>query len=130
MTATHTTAPPATPCGFPRCATKAPAVHILLIDLPVGKVGTALCGYHSPYDVKDPVVVHISWPQDPDRGFEVYGPFASHEDADLWVDKCMVAASHGWTLLAGTHYTTLHLDPPFDPDSLWEQGSDAMVQTH
>jgi hypothetical protein len=116
--------------GKKDCATNAPAVHVLMVDLPIAKAGTALCAFHSPYDVKDPVVVHLSWPQDPERGFEVYGPFADHEAADLWVDKCMVAASQGWRLLQGTHYTTLHLDPPFDPDSLWEVGTDAMTQTH
>jgi hypothetical protein len=28
-----------------------PAIHILLKSLPVGSAGTALCGYHSPFDV-------------------------------------------------------------------------------
>ncbi len=27
------------------------AVHVLTADMPAGKAGTPLCGYHSPYDV-------------------------------------------------------------------------------
>lgn len=29
----------------------ADAVHVLTMDLPAGKAGTPLCGFHSPYDV-------------------------------------------------------------------------------
>lgn len=42
-----------TPCGFPDCAAPGPtvAVHVLQVSLPVARIGTHLCGYHSPWDV-------------------------------------------------------------------------------
>ena len=43
-------ADPGTRCGAD-CGTGRPAVHVLTVDLPVGPVGTALCAFHSPYDV-------------------------------------------------------------------------------
>jgi hypothetical protein len=56
------TAPKGTPCGWLAygetgtkltCHGDTPAVHILTATLPVAVEGTALCGYHSPYDVTD-----------------------------------------------------------------------------
>lgn len=52
-------ATPGTLCGFSyygrKCAGDkghpSAAVHVLTRDLPAGKSGTPLCGYHSPYDV-------------------------------------------------------------------------------
>lgn len=44
------TAQPGTPCGV-TCQTGRPAVHVLLNDLPIAPAGTALCSFHSPYDV-------------------------------------------------------------------------------
>lgn len=72
-----------------------------------------------------PIIVHISWPDDPERGFEVYGPFADHDAANAWVDQCMHAADDGWQLLKRTHYHVLPLVEPFDPTSLWEINGDA-----
>lgn len=48
----YTIAPENTPCGFRRCGTDKNAVHVLTTNLPVAKAGTALCSYHSPYDVE------------------------------------------------------------------------------
>lgn len=56
------TAPKGTPCGWwaygetgakLTCEGNRPAVHILTTTLPVAVEGTALCGFHSPYDVTD-----------------------------------------------------------------------------
>lgn len=43
------------PWGRPGCATVGTpvvAVHVLVESLPVGRAGTHLCAYHSPYDVR------------------------------------------------------------------------------
>ena len=46
------TIPPGIRCGFSYgCVSDLPAVHILVNDLPTAMSGTALCAYHSPYDV-------------------------------------------------------------------------------
>lgn len=54
-----TVAPMGTPCGWTAygetgtkltCHGDRPAIHILTVSLPVAKAGTALCGYHSPWD--------------------------------------------------------------------------------
>lgn len=56
------TATPGTPCGWTTygetgtkltCQGDRPAVHVLTETLPVAKAGTALCGYHSPFDPTD-----------------------------------------------------------------------------
>lgn len=52
---THSPAPANTPCGFPRCASGSKAVHVMQKDYPVGAAGTALCAYHSPFDVPSPI---------------------------------------------------------------------------
>lgn len=54
-------APVNTPCGWRYsygsnssadvCQGDRPAVHVLTRSLPVAPAGTALCAYHSPYDV-------------------------------------------------------------------------------
>lgn len=54
---TITDAQPDTPCGwkfgdFLTCQSGMPAVHVLKKDLPVAPKGTALCSYHSPFEVK------------------------------------------------------------------------------
>lgn len=66
------------------------------------------------------LIVTISWPQDPDRGTETYGPFASTAARDTWVDQCMEATAEGWELLSGAHYLLTSVAEPFDPTSLWE----------
>lgn len=58
-----TVAAPGTPCGWTHrdsetgvlshCASGKPAVHVLTETLPVAVAGTALCAYHSPWDVTD-----------------------------------------------------------------------------
>lgn len=44
------------PCGWTHgrstCQSGKPAVHVLLKGLPVAPQGTALCAYHSPFDVE------------------------------------------------------------------------------
>jgi hypothetical protein len=56
------TAPANTPCGWSAygetgtkltCEGNRPAVHILTTTLPIAAEGTALCGYHSPWDATD-----------------------------------------------------------------------------
>lgn len=44
-------APANTLCGFRNCGSGKNAIHILTEGLPIAPQGTALCGYHSPYDV-------------------------------------------------------------------------------
>lgn len=52
-------AAPGTPCGWTAnsgrevCGSGKPAVHVLTATLPVAAEGTALCGFHSPYDPTD-----------------------------------------------------------------------------
>lgn len=56
-----TVATPGTPCGWQHvdeetdtihtCESGKPAVHVLTQTLPVAEAGTALCGFHSPFDV-------------------------------------------------------------------------------
>lgn len=67
MSSTNTTrlvvpAPANTPCGWwmygetghkHTCGSGRLAVHVLTETLPVAKAGTALCGFHSPYDVTE-----------------------------------------------------------------------------
>lgn len=58
-----TVAAPGTPCGWTyrdsetgktlTCEGGKDAVHVLTQALPVAQAGTALCGYHSPFDVTD-----------------------------------------------------------------------------
>ncbi len=68
MTSTNTArlvvpAPANTPCGWwmystetghkHTCGSDRLAVHVLTATLPVAAEGTALCGFHSPYDVTE-----------------------------------------------------------------------------
>lgn len=72
-------------------------------------------------------IVTISWPGDPERGTEIYGPFPTKEARDQWAKDCEDAASLGWALLQGATYVLTSVAEPFDPNSLWERdagGSD------
>lgn len=69
-------------------------------------------------------VVVLSWPDDPDRGIEPYGPFADDKEADQWIADCQEAADMGWQLLRGANYLMTPLTR-FDPTDLWEGGSGA-----
>jgi hypothetical protein len=69
------------------------------------------------------LMVEITWPDDPDRGSEHYGPFASELARDQWVEDCQEAADLGWLLLRGAHYLLTELTPPFDPTSLMQDGA-------
>jgi hypothetical protein len=70
-----------------------------------------------------PYVAVITWPQDPERGPDVYGSFDSQEDALAWADSCQEAASLGWSLLHGALYHIQRLSPPFDPESLMQDAA-------
>ena len=73
-----------------------------------------------------PVLVTLSWPDtDPDRGSETYGPFTEDAEADAWITRCQDAAANGWTLLQDASYLIHRVELPFDPDALWEHGTDA-----
>lgn len=74
-----------------------------------------------------PLIVVISWPGDPDRGVEPYGPFADEAERDQWVTDCQDAASLGYTLLAGAHYLLSRLEEPPDPTGFI---TDGYTETH
>ncbi len=69
------------------------------------------------------LIVIVSWPDDPDRGIEPYGPFSSDQERMAWVHGCSEAAGLGYELLRGAHYQLLKLDTPFDPHHLMQDGS-------
>ena len=64
------------------------------------------------------LIVIISWPDDPERGVEPYGPFATTEEQTEFVDDCIVAASLGYKLLKDAHYLMTTMPTPFDPRDL------------
>lgn len=63
-------------------------------------------------------IVTISWPDDPDRGVETYGPFENPIAQDKFVAECEAAADRGWDLLKGAHYLITDLAWPFDASKL------------
>lgn len=67
-------------------------------------------------------IVVISWPDDPDRGSEHFGPFSSEEERNFWISDCQQAAGFGWKLLQGASYLLTTLDRPFDPFDLMNDG--------
>lgn len=60
-----------------------------------------------------PLIVMISWPDDPDRGVEAYGPFTSETRRSIWIRECQQAADRGYALLQGAEYRLTRLDTPF-----------------
>jgi hypothetical protein len=64
------------------------------------------------------LAVIISWPDDPDRGIDPYGPFESEAAQVEWSNDCIEAASLGYELLQGAQYLLTRLDSPFDPRDL------------
>jgi hypothetical protein len=70
-----------------------------------------------------PLIAVITWPDDPERGSEHYGPFATSQERDRWVADCQEAADLGWRLLRGAHYLLTTLDTPFDPAALMQDGA-------
>jgi len=51
----YTLAPAEMPCGWTGgiCSgNHGSAIHVLKVSLPIAKMGTALCPWHSPYDVQ------------------------------------------------------------------------------
>jgi len=53
----YTLAPSGFPCGWTnqgmRCSgNSGSAIHVLKVSLPIAPMGTALCPWHSPYEVK------------------------------------------------------------------------------
>jgi hypothetical protein len=81
-------------------------------------------------DLLDPYeplrLVTVSWPDDPDRGSETYGPF-NDGDQELWVTLCQEAADLGWTLLQGAHYLIHSTLMPFNPQDLMADGSSSTL---
>lgn len=67
-------------------------------------------------------VVIISWPDDPERGVEPYGPFSDDDEAGEWVAECIEAASLGWALLRDAEYLISPLTR-FDPRDLMQDGA-------
>ena len=60
-------------------------------------------------------IVIVSWPEDPERGIEPYGPFIDEQAALVWIRECEELASLGWRLLQGAHYLVTGVAVPFDP---------------
>lgn len=69
------------------------------------------------------LIVVISWPEDPDRPHEYYGPFESEEKRDAWVADSQDAAALGWRLLQDASYLLTRLDTPPDPTELIQDGA-------
>jgi hypothetical protein len=63
-------------------------------------------------------IVVISWPADPDRGTEHYGPFGDDAAQMQFAAECQEAASLGWHLLDGASYLLTQVGEPFDPTAL------------
>lgn len=80
---THTTAPKNTACGIDGCATGKPAVHVLGEDFPIAPAGTALCAFHSPFDVK-PVAEALKVEQFGKMTDQWRGQFEAGEDVWSW----------------------------------------------
>jgi hypothetical protein len=59
------------------------------------------------------LIAILHWPEDPDRGQEVYGPFESEETRAGWFSEVMAAAEAGDSLLAGVHFILTRMDIPF-----------------
>ena len=74
--------------------------------------------WESAEKIRDPKIVIISWPEDPDRGIEPYGPFEDAEAQQKFVIDCQEAAGLGWYLLQGAEYLITALEAPFDPAEL------------
>jgi hypothetical protein len=75
-------------------------------------------------------IVTLSWPDDPERGTETYGPFDSKAEQEKWVSQCQEAAAHGYRALHDVTYLLHRVTEPFDPTALWEQSSDTMKVEH
>jgi len=60
------------------------------------------------------LIVVMSWPDDPDRGQEVYGPFESKRSQVSWTDEVLAAAEAGDALLSGCRLLLTKMDTPFE----------------
>jgi hypothetical protein len=70
-----------------------------------------------PIAEKVPYVI-ITWPGDPERDEELYGPFQCATGALEWTIKCQEAAARGHELLKDAYYVITGISAPFDPDEL------------
>jgi hypothetical protein len=63
--------------------------------------------------LRDVRIVILHWPDDPERGQEVIGPFASDFERTRWIEEVEAADKAGDSLLKGTHFIITNMDPPF-----------------
>jgi len=59
------------------------------------------------------LIVILHWPEDPERGNEVYGPFADESSQMAWIDEVRAASDGGDFLLDGVHFIATRMDRPF-----------------
>jgi len=60
------------------------------------------------------LIATLYWPEDPERGSEVYGPFADEAGRADWVNEVTAAAEAGDGLLAGVHFILDRMTLPFE----------------
>ena len=59
------------------------------------------------------LIVILHWPEDPERGSEVYGPFKDEPSQMAWIDNVRAASEAGDFLLDGVHFIATRMDVPF-----------------
>jgi hypothetical protein len=59
------------------------------------------------------LIVILHWPEDPECGSEVYGPFKDETSQMEWAKEVIAAGEAGDFLLAGVHAIVTRMDQPF-----------------